>query len=91
MGVFGARKRVGKPRRKDVRARALTRTRLLHARTQPQPPPRQAKTPAPAKMKEFKEFLVKEGGSRADLKALRAEVEAYATDFPMPGIDENAK
>jgi len=51
----------------------------------------QAKTPAPAKMKEFKEHLAKEGGSRADLKALRAEVEAYATDFPMPGIDENAK
>lgn len=45
-----------------------------------------AKTPAPAKLKEFKEYVEVEGRKRADLLALKAEVEALATSFPMPGL-----
>ena len=44
------------------------------------------KTPAPAKLKEFKAYLAGEGASRADIKALRDEVEALAASFPMPGL-----
>lgn len=47
---------------------------------------KQAKTPAPAKLKEFKAYLAGEGASRADIKALRDEVEALAASFPMPGL-----
>ncbi len=45
-----------------------------------------AKTPAPGKLKEFKEYLEKEGSKRADVQALKQEVEALATSFPMPGL-----
>lgn len=45
-----------------------------------------AKTPAPAKLKEFKEYLEAEGKKRADVAALRQEVEALSTSFPMPGL-----
>jgi glycine hydroxymethyltransferase len=45
-----------------------------------------AKTPAPAKLKEFKEYVEKEGKKRADIQALRQEVEAMANSFPMPGL-----
>ncbi|KAF5827161.1 serine hydroxymethyltransferase 3 [Dunaliella salina] len=45
-----------------------------------------AKTPQPAKLKEFKEYMATEGCKRADIAALREEVEALAVDFPMPGL-----
>mmetsp|Transcript_29782 Transcript_29782/g.75857 ORF Transcript_29782/g.75857 Transcript_29782/m.75857 type:complete len:495 (-) Transcript_29782:603-2087(-) len=45
-----------------------------------------AKTPAPAKLKEFKEYVEVEGRKRADLQALKVEVEALANSFPMPGL-----
>lgn len=44
------------------------------------------KTAAPAKLKDFKEYLEVEGKSRADLKALREEVELMSESFPMPGL-----
>ena len=44
-----------------------------------------AKTPQPAKLKEFKEYMLAEGSKRGDVKALRSEVEALAERFPMPG------
>jgi glycine hydroxymethyltransferase len=43
-------------------------------------------TPAPAKLKEFKAHLESQKGSRQDVAALRAEVEALASSFPMPGL-----
>ncbi|KAG2431513.1 hypothetical protein HXX76_009527 [Chlamydomonas incerta] len=46
----------------------------------------QAKTPAPGKLKEFKEYLEGAGAARPDVAALRSEVEALATSFPMPGL-----
>ncbi|KAG2429396.1 hypothetical protein HYH02_014053 [Chlamydomonas schloesseri] len=46
----------------------------------------QAKTPAPGKLKEFKEYLEGAGAARPDIAALRAEVEALASSFPMPGL-----
>jgi glycine hydroxymethyltransferase len=45
-----------------------------------------SKTPAPAKLKEFKEYMATEGNARADIAALRQEVEALAAGFPMPGV-----
>jgi glycine hydroxymethyltransferase len=45
-----------------------------------------ATTPAPAKLKEFKAHLEATRAGRADVAALRAEVEALATSFPMPGL-----
>ncbi len=45
-----------------------------------------ASTPAPAKLKEFKAHLEASRAGRADIGALRAEVEALATSFPMPGL-----
>mmetsp|Transcript_2303 Transcript_2303/g.5902 ORF Transcript_2303/g.5902 Transcript_2303/m.5902 type:complete len:507 (+) Transcript_2303:19-1539(+) len=45
-----------------------------------------AKTPQPAKLKEFKEYMASEGNKRADIAALREEVEAMALGFPMPGL-----
>jgi len=45
-----------------------------------------AKTPQPAKLKEFKEYMATEGKNRADIAALRQEVEALAEGFPMPGL-----
>mmetsp|Transcript_10267 Transcript_10267/g.22009 ORF Transcript_10267/g.22009 Transcript_10267/m.22009 type:complete len:499 (+) Transcript_10267:121-1617(+) len=45
-----------------------------------------AATPAPGKLKEFKEYLHATGKNRADVKALREEVEALASSFPMPGL-----
>ncbi|GLI60175.1 hypothetical protein VaNZ11_002238 [Volvox africanus] len=46
----------------------------------------QAKTPAPGKLKEFKEYVEGTGASRPDILALRGEVEALAQSFPMPGL-----
>ncbi|KXZ45731.1 hypothetical protein GPECTOR_51g717 [Gonium pectorale] len=46
----------------------------------------QAKTPAPGKLKEFKEYVEGPGAARSDISALRAEVEALAQSFPMPGL-----
>jgi glycine hydroxymethyltransferase len=45
----------------------------------------QASTPAPGKLKEFKAHLAA-NSSRADIKQLAAEVEAFASSFPMPGL-----
>ncbi len=45
-----------------------------------------ASTPAPAKLKEFKEHVHKTFPSRADVQALKQEVEAMANSFPMPGL-----
>ena len=45
-----------------------------------------SKTPQPAKLKEFKEYVESEGRKRADVQALRQEVEALANSFPMPGL-----
>ena len=46
-----------------------------------------ANTPGEAKLKDFVAFANSEGPGRADVQALRKEVEAYAEAFPMPGID----
>lgn len=46
----------------------------------------QAATPAPAKLKDFKEYLEGPGASRPDIATLRKEVEAFAGSFPMPGL-----
>lgn len=43
-------------------------------------------TPEPAKLKDFVAFANSEGAGRADVCALREEVEAYASQFPMPGL-----
>jgi len=45
-----------------------------------------AKTPAPGKLKEFKLYVEEEGRKRSDVQALKQEVEALATSFPMPGL-----
>jgi len=58
---------------------------LLHARPQIAKDCA-AKTPAPAKLKEFKAYMAAEGNARPDIHALRSEVEALADGFPMPGI-----
>ena len=41
---------------------------------------------APGKLKDFNAYLGAEGGARPDVAALRAEVEEFATSFPMPGL-----
>ena len=46
-----------------------------------------ANTPGEAKLKDFVAFANTEGPGRADVQALRKEVEAYAEAFPMPGVD----
>lgn len=46
----------------------------------------QAEAPAPGKLKEFREHLAATRGSREDLKQLAADVEAFASSFPMPGL-----
>eukprot|EP00798_Chlamydomonas_sp_ICE-L_P026045 gene26045-11743_t len=43
-------------------------------------------TPAPAKLKDFKEYMAVEGRNRSDIALLKAEVEALASSFPMPGL-----
>jgi glycine hydroxymethyltransferase len=43
-------------------------------------------TPEPAKLKDFVSFANSEGPNRADVRALREEVESYASQFPMPGL-----
>ena len=45
-----------------------------------------AATPAPGKLKEFTAYLAGEGAQREDVKQLKAEVEAFARGFPMPGL-----
>jgi glycine hydroxymethyltransferase len=44
-----------------------------------------ADTPAPGKMKDFAAYAAGEGAARADVAALREEVQAFARGFPMPG------
>lgn len=44
-----------------------------------------AQTPAPGKLKEFGAYLASAGAAREDVKQLKAEVEAFAQSFPMPG------
>lgn len=43
------------------------------------------KTPEPAKLKDFVAFANSQGSAREDVKALKEEVETYASAFPMPG------
>jgi len=43
-------------------------------------------TPAPGKLADFRAYMAAEGNSRPDIQALRAEVEAFAGSFPMPGL-----
>jgi hypothetical protein len=64
----------------------LKRRTAQHTINNNQQTPTQAQTPAPGKLKEFKQYLETEGASRADVQALRAEVEALAGSFPMPGL-----
>ena len=45
-----------------------------------------AATPAPGKLKEFTAYLAGDGAQREDVKQLKAEVEAFARGFPMPGL-----
>ncbi len=45
-----------------------------------------AATPEPGKLKEFGAYLREHGEERADVKALKAEVQALAEGFPMPGL-----
>jgi glycine hydroxymethyltransferase len=44
-----------------------------------------ADTPAPGKMKDFAAYAAGAGAARADVAALREEVQAFARGFPMPG------
>lgn len=43
-------------------------------------------TPEPAKLKDFVAFANSEGPNRPDVQALKEEVEAFASQFPMPGL-----
>lgn len=43
-------------------------------------------TPAPGKLLDFRAYMAAEGEARQDIAALRAEVEAFAGSFPMPGL-----
>ena len=45
-----------------------------------------SKVPAGSKLKEYKEYVEKEGRGREDVKKLKEEVEAWANSFPMPGL-----
>lgn len=45
-----------------------------------------SKVPVGSKLKEYKEYVEKEGRGREDVKKLREEVEAWANTFPMPGL-----
>ena len=45
-----------------------------------------ATTPQPAKLKDFVAHATAAGPARADLRALREEVEGFARSFPMPGL-----
>lgn len=45
-----------------------------------------ASTPAPAKLKDYIGHANGVGAARDDVKQLRAEVEAFAGSFPMPGL-----
>jgi glycine hydroxymethyltransferase len=46
----------------------------------------QSKLPAGSKLKEYKEYVEKEGRAREDVKVLAEEVHAWASTFPMPGL-----
>ncbi len=75
------RRRCGRPRRAE-RSTAVWPTVPALAPRAPQ-----AKTPAPGKLKEYKEYVERgEGSQRPDVAALRAEVEELAHAFPMPGL-----
>ena len=41
------------------------------------------------KLKDFKEFLEKDGETIGKLKGLRAKVEEFASGFPMPGFEDH--
>jgi glycine hydroxymethyltransferase len=45
-----------------------------------------AALPAGTKLKEYKEYVEKEGRKREDVKKLKEEVESWASSFPMPGL-----
>jgi len=45
-----------------------------------------ARTPEPAKLKDFVQYVNSEGVSRDDVRKLREEVEAFASSFFMPGV-----
>ena len=45
-----------------------------------------ASTPAPGKLKDYTAHANSVGAAREDVKQLRAEVEAFASSFPMPGL-----
>ena len=45
-----------------------------------------SKLPAGSKLKDFKEYVEKEGRGRSDVHALKEEVEVWASTFPMPGL-----
>lgn len=45
-----------------------------------------ASTPAPAKLKDYIAYANDVGAGRDDVKQLKAEVEAFAGSFPMPGL-----
>ena len=39
-------------------------------------------------LKEFKAKVEEDAGVRAKINAIKAEVEAFALSFPLPGLDE---
>ena len=45
-----------------------------------------SKLPAGSKLKDFKEYVEKEGRGRSDVHKLKEEVESWASTFPMPGL-----
>jgi glycine hydroxymethyltransferase len=46
-----------------------------------------ANTPGEAKLKDFVAYANAEGPGREDVRALKDEVERFASAFPMPGVD----
>lgn len=42
-------------------------------------------------MKDFNAYLASEGRKHPDLIKLKADVEALAASFPMPGVEEDTK
>lgn len=36
-------------------------------------------------LQEFNDYMAKEGSKRQDIAQLRGEVQAFASEFPMPG------
>ena len=42
----------------------------------------------PETLKEFKNYLLENSDAQCQLEELKAEVQAFSKDFPMPGFDE---